>query len=112
MPESAGDVFMTTSLLPSIKKAYPNKDLYFATKKEYLPILQGNEYIHKTLEYAPQMENLPLMEGRLGHKGYFEICFLPHIGTQRHLDYLHQGDADQIMFNIHSKNYNKEYAPN
>ena len=112
MPESAGDVFIVTSLLPSIKEAYPDKDLYFATKKEYLPILQGNEYIHKTLEYSPQMENLPLMEGRLGHKGYFEICFLPHVGTQRHLDYLHQGDADKIMFDIHSKDYNKKYAPN
>ena len=52
MPESAGDVFMTTSLLPSIKKNYPDKDLYFATKKEYLSILDGNKYIYKTLEYS------------------------------------------------------------
>ena len=112
MPESAGDVFMTTSLLPSIKKAYPDKDIYFSTKKEYYPILEANPYIYKVLEYSPQMENLPLMEGRLDHKGYFEICFLPHIGTQRHLDYLHQGDSDVIMFDLHSENYNKEYAPN
>ena len=112
MPESAGDVFIMTSLLPSIRKTYPDKDIYFATKKEYLPILIGNKLIYKTLEYCPQMENLPLMEGRLDHKGYFEICFLPHVGTQRHLDYLHQGDADKIMFNIHSKNYNKEHASN
>ena len=112
MPESAGDVFMTTSLLPSIKKNYPDKDLYFATKKEYLPILEGNKYIHKALEYSPQMDNLPLMEGRLNHKGFFEICFLPNVGTQKHLDYLHQGDADKIMFNIHSENYNKQYASN
>ena len=112
MPESAGDVFMTTSLLPSIKKNYPDKDLYFATKKEYLSILDGNKYIYKTLEYSPQMDNLPLMEGRLNHKGFFEICFLPNVGTQKHLDYLHQGDADKIMFNIHSEHYNKQYASN
>ena len=112
VPESAGDVFMTTSLLPSIKKTYPDKDIYFATKKEYITILDGNPYIHKILEYNSRMENLPLMEGRLGHKGYFEICFLPHIGTQRHLDYLHQGDADKIMFDIHSEDYNKEHALN
>mgnify|MGYP001242220095 CR=1 FL=1 len=112
MPESAGDVFMATSLLPSIRKTYPDKDIYFATKKEYMPILDGNIHIHKALEYSPQMENLPLMEGRLQNKGYFHICFLPHIGTQRHLDYLHQGDGDKIMFNLHSDNYNKNYAPN
>ena len=112
VPESAGDVFMTTSLLPSIKKTYPNKDIYFATKQEYTSILEGNPYIYKVLDYNASMENLPLMEGRLNHKGYFEICFLPHIGTQRHLDYLHQGNADKIMFNIHSENYNKEHALN
>lgn len=112
VPESAGDVFMSTSLLPSIKKTYPTKDLYFATKQEYTPILEGNPYIYKILSYQPEMESLPMMEGRLGHKGYFEICFLPHIGTQRHLDYLHQGDADKIMFDIHSPNYNKTHALN
>ena len=103
---------MTTSLLPSIKKTYPEKDIYFATKQEYMNILDGNPYIHKILAYQPEMESLPMMEGRLDHKGYFEICFLPHIGTQRHLDYLHQGDADKIMFNIHSPNYNKQHALN
>ena len=112
VPESAGDVFMATSLLPSIKKTYPDKELYFATKQEYIPILEGNPYIHKILPYQPEMESLPIMEGRLDHKGYFEICFLPHIGTQRHLDYLHQGDSDKIMFNIHSANYNKAHALN
>jgi glycosyltransferase involved in cell wall biosynthesis len=112
MPESAGDVFMSTSLLPSIKETYPDKDIYFSTKKEYFPILNGNPYIHRILDYSPQMENLPLMEGRLNHKGYFHICFLPHIGTQRHLDYLHQGDGDKIMFDLHSESYNKQHAPN
>lgn len=106
MPESAGDVFMATALLPSMKKNYPDKDIYFATKKEFFPILLGNPHIYKILEYHPSMENLPLMEGAKNHKGYFEICFLPHIGTQRHLDYLHQGDADKITFDIHSKKYN------
>lgn len=106
MPESAGDVFITTSLLPSLAEAYPNKDVYFATKKQFHPILTGNPYIHKVLEFHPQMENLPMMEGAGQHKGYFNLCFLPHIGTQRMLDYLHQGDGDKIMFNIHSENYN------
>lgn len=109
MPESAGDVFMTTSLLPSIKEAYPDKDIYFATKSQFHPILTGNPYIHKVLEFHPAMENLPMMEGASRHQGYFHLCFLPHIGTQRMLDYLHQGDGDKIMFNIHSDNYN---APN
>jgi hypothetical protein len=106
MPESAGDVFITTSLLPSMKEAYPDKDIYFATKSQFHSILDGNPYIHKVLEFHPAMENLPMMEGASQHKGYFHLCFLPHIGTQRMLDYLHQGGADKIMFNIHSDKYN------
>jgi glycosyltransferase involved in cell wall biosynthesis len=106
MPESAGDVFMATSLLPSMKEAYPNKDIYFATKPEFFEILDGNKFIYKVLAYNPSMENLPLMEGIREHRGYFQVCFLPHIGTQRILDYLHQGNKDQIMFDIKSKNFN------
>jgi hypothetical protein len=95
-----------------MKDAYPNKDIYFATKKEYQDILIGNPYIHKILDYSSEMENLILMEGHSNHKGFFEICFLPHIGTQKMFDYIHQGNKDNILLNIHSKNHNKHYAPN
>jgi glycosyltransferase involved in cell wall biosynthesis len=103
MPESAGDVFMATSLLPSIKKMYPEYNIYFATKQEYFPILNGNEYIYKTIPYVQQMDNLMWLEGAGDHKGFFEIAFLPHVGTQRVLNYLHNG-KDKIEFNI--KNFN------
>lgn len=103
MPESAGDVFMATSLLPSIKKMYPEYNIYFATKQEYFSILNGNEYIYKAIPYIQQMDNLMWLEGAGDHKGFFEIAFLPHIGTQRVLNYLHNG-KDKIEFNI--KNFN------
>ena len=103
MPESAGDVFMSTSLLPSIKKIYPEYNIYYATKQEYFSILNGNEYIYKTIPYIQQMDNLMWLEGAGDHKGFFEIAFLPHVGTQRVLNYLHNG-KDKIEFNI--KNFN------
>ncbi len=99
MPESEEDVFLSTALLPSIKKAYPDKDIYFATKPQFKEILLGNRFIYKVLDFHPHMENLFMMEGQGSHKGYFEICFLPHIGTQKHLDYLHHGN-DIITLNI------------
>lgn len=107
MPESAGDVFMVTSLLPSMKEIYPDKDIYFATKAPFMEILDDNPYIHKVLEYNPSMENILIMEGANDHQGYFELCFLPHIGTQRIFDYYHQGNSDKIMFDIRSNNFNK-----
>jgi glycosyltransferase involved in cell wall biosynthesis len=99
MPQSAGDVFWTTSLFKSIKEMYPDYNLYYATKKEYMDVLEGNPYIYKTLEYSPVMDNLLWSEGASDHKGYFEITFLPFIGTQRMLNYLHNG-KDKLAFNI------------
>ena len=99
MPQSAGDVFWCTSLLPSIKETYPDYNIYFATKKQYADILDGNEFIHKVIDYYPIMDNLLWSEGQGGNKGYFEITFLPHIGTQRILNYIHNG-KDKLAFDI------------
>ena len=103
MPESAGDVFMATSLLSSIKNLYPDHNIYFATKLEYLEILQGNPLIYKSLVFSPFMENLLTMEGHSASEGYFDIAFLPHIGTQKIFDYQHNG-KDKIEFNLHNRN--------
>jgi hypothetical protein len=99
MPQSAGDVFWCSSLLPSIKKTYPEYNIYFATKKEYMEILDGNQYVHKVIEYNPIMDNLLWSEGYGSHKGYFDITFLPYIGTQKILNYLHNG-KDRLAFEI------------
>ena len=99
MPESIGDIYLSTSLFNNIKKQYPDHNLYVAIKPEYFEILQGNPYIYKLLEYIPQMDQLVWLEGVGDHNGYFEIAFLPHVGTQRFLDYLHNGKTN-IQFDI------------
>jgi hypothetical protein len=99
MPKSAGDVFWTTSLFKSIKNLYPDYNLYYATQKEYMDILDGNQYIHKVIEYNSVMDNLLWSEGYGEHEGYFEITFLPYIGTQKILNYLHNG-KDKLDFQI------------
>jgi glycosyltransferase involved in cell wall biosynthesis len=97
IPQSAGDVFLCTSLLPSIKKIYPNHNIYFSTKPEFFEILDCNPYIHKKIVFSPFMENILTMEGHAGGEGYFDIAFIPHIGTQKIFDYQHNG-KDIIQF--------------
>ena len=99
MPESIGDIYLSTSLFESIKKQYPNKNLYVATKPEYFDILKGNPYIHKVIPYISQMDQLLWLEGAGDHNGFFEIAFLPHIGTQRVFNYQHNG-KDKIAFDL------------
>ena len=45
------------------------------------------------------MDQLLWLEGAGDHNGYFEIAFLPHAGTQRFLDYVHNGKTN-IQFDI------------
>ena len=99
MPQSIGDVYLCTSLLKNIKQVYPNHNIYFTTKPEYFEILDGNPYVHKMIPYDKGLDNLPAMEGQAEHKGYFEIAFLPFIGTQRVLNYMHNG-KDKIQFDL------------
>jgi len=99
IPESIGDVFLCTSLFENLRKTNGNRLLYVATKPEYFSILDGNPHVHKVIPFLPMMDNLLLLEGRGGEAGYFDIAFLPHIGTQRILDYMHNG-KDSIALNI------------
>jgi len=93
-PDSIGDIYISTAVFESIKNQYPNYNLYVAIKPEYKEILEGNPYVYKTLDYSPQMDNLLWLEGVGDHKGYFEIAFLPYIGTQKIFNYQHNGKTN------------------
>lgn len=100
IPESIGDVFLCTALLEDLKETYPNFNLYVATKRENFEVLACNPFIHKTIDYIPEMDSLLWLEGMGSHKGFFEIAFLPYVGTQRFIDYPHNG-IDKITINCH-----------
>jgi len=99
MPGSIGDVFMTTSLLPTISKTYPDYNIYFATDPSFFEILDGNSFIHKVIPYNPKMDDLLWLEGKGDHKGFFEIAYLPHLGTQRMFNYQHNG-KDKLALDL------------
>jgi hypothetical protein len=82
-----------------MKKTYPDHNIYFITKPPFVEVIEGNPFVHKVLPYFDGCENLLAMEGCGSHKGYFDIMFLPHVGTQRVLDYIHNGN-DSIQFDI------------
>lgn len=99
LPESAGDIFLSTSLLESLHETYPEADIYYACKPEYMPILVDNPYIYKTITYYPIMENQIAMEGTENWSGIFDISIMLSIFTQRQLNYLNNGKS-KIAFNI------------
>jgi glycosyltransferase involved in cell wall biosynthesis len=97
MPESIGDVYLSTGLFKSLKETYPDYNLYVATKPENFPVLSANPYVYKVIPYIPQMENIYFLEGHGAHKGFFEIAFMPFVTTQRSMCYSHNA-KDKITY--------------
>ena len=97
MPGSAGDVLMVNALIDNLKSLYPDKDIYFITKPVFYPLIEDNENVFKLIPYHESYDSLLALEGSAGHEGYFEVAYLPHIGTQKVLNYVHNGkDKMQI----------------
>lgn len=91
LPESAGDIFLSTSLLPAFRENYPDYDLFYACKGVFHPVLKDNPHLKGVLEYYPQMEDPLFIEGHGKWQGCFDMLFLPAVLTQRCLQYLHNG---------------------
>jgi ADP-heptose:LPS heptosyltransferase len=82
MPESAGDIFLATSLLESLKEMYNDAEIYFACKEEYFDILKNNPYVYKVIPYNSIMENQILMEGTGEWNAIFDIYIIAPVFTQ------------------------------
>jgi glycosyltransferase involved in cell wall biosynthesis len=91
IPESAGDIFLSTALFQSVKERYPDWSFYVATKPQFRDIVEGNPYVTKWLEYNPMMDNIVWLEGNSNHNGYFDVAYLLHGPTQRFITYYHNG---------------------
>ena len=82
MPESAGDVLIVASLVPKVRKQYPEFAIYFATKPQFKDFVEHLEGV-TWLEYFQAMDDIFWLTGRGDHKGYFDIAFLCQNQTQR-----------------------------
>ncbi len=46
-----GSILMTTTLLPAIKRKFPDSTIFWLTEKASLPLLNNNPYLFKVLEF-------------------------------------------------------------
>jgi ADP-heptose:LPS heptosyltransferase len=90
-PQTAGDVFIATGLLPGIKNKWPDADIWFATEKRYFNILEGNPYIKRVTEWDDEMYNYRSFETWGPQKNSFDIVYTPTIVTQRIPHWIHSG---------------------
>lgn len=105
LPESIGDVFLATSILEDCKNTYPEYDIYFITKPQFFPVLEGNPYLHKYIPYNPVCSDAIVLEGfsnrkdRDDEEGVFDIAIMLNVNNQRVLNYTRNG-KDRISLEL------------
>ena len=87
-PQSAGDIFIVSSILKSVKEQYLNYDIYFMCDPKFHEILEGNPYIHKILPWIPQFDNEMFVIGAGQNEQLFHAYLNPTVATQAKLAYL------------------------
>ena len=100
MPQSAGDVFLSTSLFRSMQDTYPEYNIYVATRLEYTSLLEDNPYVYKVLLWQDCMAAQAMMMGSSEWKGFFNVFFTPFTVTQtEYMNYIRNGQ-DKIAFDL------------
>ena len=74
--DAVGDVLRTTSILPSLAKQHPSSEITWITRKNAVPVLEGNPYIHRVV--ALENNHLAFVSTEIFTTG---ICLDPDHGS-------------------------------
>ncbi len=78
LPQSASDMLWLNAIIGDVKKLYPSYDIYIFTQPDLYCYIEDHPDVHKVLPYSKEIDNPLLLEGKLDHKGYFDLAFFPH----------------------------------
>ena len=76
MPMSAGDVFVSTGVVASLKKKFPEHLIMFATDEKYTSILKNNPDIFRVIKFENWMGDVSFCES------VFDEVYTPNLAVQ------------------------------
>lgn len=100
-PNGVEEIIIATSLVTSIKKIYPNYDIYFFTRNEYFDLINSHPDVKKVLNYFNKMDDPLFFEGKGANNKYFDIVFAPYLSINN--NYFRNAE-DIIQYNIYESN--------
>ena len=100
-PNGVEEIIIATSLVTSIKKSYPDYDIYFFTRNEYFDLINSHPDIKKVLNYFNKMDDPLFFEGKGSNNKYFDIVFAPYLSINN--NYFRNAE-DIIQYNIYESN--------
>lgn len=90
MPMSAGDVFLSTSILRALRKKHPQHVIYFATQPEYFTI--ARDFADEVIEWQPWMQDVSVMEE------IFDEVYSPNLAVQMvSSNWIHSGRGRNLI---------------
>jgi glycosyltransferase involved in cell wall biosynthesis len=100
-PNGVEEIIIATSLVTSIKKIYPDYDIYFFTRNEYFDLINSHPDVKKVLNYFNKMDDPLFFEGKGSNNKYFDIVFAPYLSINN--NYFRNAE-DIIQYNIYESN--------
>lgn len=100
-PNGVEEIIIATSLVTSIKKSYPDYDIYFFTRNEYFDLINSHPDVKKVLNYFNKMDDPLFFEGKGSNNKYFDIVFAPYLSINN--NYFRNAE-DIIQYNIYESN--------
>jgi len=98
-PSGAENVLIASSILPSIKKLYPDHEIYFFTQGQYKDLINSHDCVKETISYLPMFDDILSLEGKGSDDGCFEIVFSPYL-TFRNNNFS-RNDKDKLEYVTH-----------
>lgn len=96
MPGTAGDLHLLTGSLKALYKKYRRDDnwgLYLSCDMKFADIVKGLPFIKNIIPYGNNLDNAKAVE----KSGLFNICYTPHIISQRFEHYVHNGYGKHLI---------------
>ena len=73
LPESEREIYLSTSLLDSVKKLYPDHDIYYATGEPYFQMLASNPNIYRVIPFSKELSKVKSLQ----EEKYFDLVYTP-----------------------------------
>lgn len=100
-PDGAEEIIISTSIISSIKKAYPDHDIYYFTKSEYFDLINSHPDIAQVLNYFDKMNDVLFFEGRGSNTKYFDMVFAPYLSIRNNY---YRNAQDNLQYNVYESN--------
>ena len=100
-PNGVEEIIIATSLMSSIKKLYPNYDIYFFTKNEHFDLINSHPDVKKVLNYFNKMDDPLFFEGKGSNNKYFDIVFAPYLSINNNY---FRNSQDILQYKVYESN--------